>query len=180
VLDEAKVRGVASPGKLLQNSDRRAGEESMKQVTINRFKGDHEFLSNFYPCEIIFEGSSFSSVEHAYQAAKTLDGAERAMVRSQPTAGRAKRAGRRITVRDDWDQVRLEVMLQLLRAKFSDPLLGSALRLTGASPLVEGNRWHDTFWGICTDCRSGCEGVGENWLGRLLVQVRDELSAPVS
>lgn len=155
-------------------------EKAMEQTTISRFKDDNEFLSNFYPCRIVFDGSSFASVEHAYQAAKTLDRAERAMVRGQPTAGRAKRAGRRIKIRGDWEQVRLEVMLQLLREKFSDPALGSVLLATGECPLVEGNHWHDTFWGVCTDCGKGCVGVGENWLGRLLEQVRNELSASVT
>lgn len=61
------------------------------------------------------------------------------------------------------------VMLNLLRIKFSDPMLRQQLVDTGDAELVEGNAWNDTFWGVSLKT-----GMGKNWLGRLLMQVRDE------
>ena len=136
--------------------------------TIDRFAEDYEFLSNFAPSPIEFEGIRYPTVEHAYQAQKSLDPDFRQSVAELATPGRAKRAGQRVALRADWDDVRIPIMTELLRLKFADPELGQRLLGTGAAELIEGNSWGDRFWGVC-------QGEGENRLGRILMQLRDEL-----
>ena len=126
----------------------------------------YEFLSNFHPCIVVFEGHEYGTVEHAYQAAKTLDEAERAHVRSAPTPAEAKERGGKVAVRADWDDIKVDVMRALLQQKFSDPDLWDLLAGTRPAALIEGNTWGDRFWGVC-------DGQGENWLGRLLMEIRD-------
>lgn len=135
-------------------------------MVIDSFRGEYRFLSNFYACPIVYEGDLYPSLEHAFQAAKTTDPDERRVVRTATTAGNAKRAGRKVTKRDDWDDVRVSVMRELLLQKFSDPQLRQRLQSTGNAELIEGNDWGDVFWGVC-------RGRGENWLGRLLMEVRE-------
>jgi ribA/ribD-fused uncharacterized protein len=139
------------------------------QKTINSFTGDHRFLSNFYPCEILFEGNVYPSVEGAYQAAKTLDQAERDRIRIAKAPGEAKKLGRRVTLQAGWNAMRVDVMRELLRTKFSNNVLKVMLLETGDAVLTEGNYWNDYFWGIC-------KGRGENQLGRLLMEIRTEVS----
>jgi ribA/ribD-fused uncharacterized protein len=134
---------------------------------INSFSGDYRWLSNFYPCLIEYEGKFYPSVEHAFQAAKTTDEHMRLRIGAAATPGRAKRLGRKVALRSDWDVVKLEVMATLVRIKFADPDLGKLLNDTGAAELIEGNTWGDTFWGVC-------RGVGENHLGKILMEVRRE------
>lgn len=122
------------------------------------------------PGVVVFDRVAYPTVEHAYQAAKTIDDEERARVAATPSPGRAKRLGKSLTLRPDWDAVRLGIMRDLLRQKFNHPEYQRMLLATGDAELVEGNVWGDTFWGIC-------DGVGENYLGRLLMQVREELLA---
>lgn len=108
---------------------------------IDSFSGPYDFLSNFYPLStpVVYEGMFFPTVEHAYQAAKTLNQEERKKVRDMPTAGKAKRAGGRVTLRADWDRVKVEVMRYLLHQKFSDRQLAVKLMATGTRQLIEGN-----------------------------------------
>lgn len=124
-------------------------------------------MSNFHPAVVALDGETYVSVEHAYQAAKSLDADERAMIRRMPTPAGAKRVGRILTIRSDWEQLRLSIMHSLLLQKFSHPMLKNSLRSTASHELVEGNTWGDTFWGVC-------DGVGENHLGRLLMEIRDQ------
>lgn len=137
---------------------------------IDRFKGEYEFLSNFYPAIIVHDGITYPTVEHAYQAAKTLDFAERWRISKLPTPGEAKRAGRSVKLRPDWKKVRIDIMRELLLQKFflSDGELGYELQSTSCAELIEGNWWGDTFWGVC-------KGQGENHLGKLLMEIRDLL-----
>ena len=139
-------------------------------MAIEKFEGDYRFLSNFHPCEIILDGDKYASVEHAYQAAKTIDFEERARLQSWNllNATEAKRAGRKVTLRSDWGDVKNAIMLDLLRQKFSDDLLETMLLDTQNEDLAEGNWWGDTYWGMCN-------GKGENHLGKLLMKVREEL-----
>jgi len=141
----------------------------MKRKKIESFKGKYVFLSNFYPCPIYLLDEWYPSVEHAYQAAKTLNPLERKDIRTARTAAGAKKAGRRITLRPDWDQVKLDIMRDLLTQKFTDPVLRAALKATEDTELVEGNWWGDRFWGVC-------KGVGENHLGHLLMDIRDKIT----
>ncbi|HEU4387448.1 MAG TPA: NADAR family protein [Blastocatellia bacterium] len=140
---------------------------------IDRFEGDFSFLSNFYCSSVLFEEISYSTVEHAFQAAKTLDRSEREKIAAAKTPGVAKRLGRRVKLREDWEQTKVRIMSDLLALKFSDPRLREALAATGQAILVEGNTWHDNFWGSCRCDR--CGGKGRNTLGYLLMQLREEL-----
>lgn len=142
---------------------------------ISGFSGRNRFLSNFYPSRVQWDGEVYPTVEHAYQAAKTPDLAWRQMVRSAPTAGVAKRYGRQLPLREGWEQIKLIVMRDLLRQKFRAEPLAEMLIGTGDQVLVEGNVWHDNFWGSCRCLR--CGDRGSNHLGKLLMQVRAELLA---
>jgi len=135
---------------------------------IDSFSGDFRWLSNFAPAPVMLDGVEYPTTEHAYQAAKTTDDAEREAVRQCATPGRAKRMGREITMRFDWDDVKEAVMLDLTRQKYALPEYRERLLATGEREIVEGNTWGDTFWGVCN-------GVGKNKLGRILMQVRDEI-----
>lgn len=146
---------------------------------IEYFKGEYAFLSNFYPCAVQYEGLNFSSVEHAYQAAKTLDIDMRSKF-SNPlmTAGQAKRCGKLVNLRPDWEQIKLIVMNDLIAQKFSNynQQLKDKLIQTGDVELVEGNWWRDTFWGvyITEDKR-----IGENNLGKILMNRRALLKSEI-
>jgi len=136
---------------------------------IEAFKGRYHFLSNFYLMAIVYEGMKFDSVEHAYQAAKTVIPEEREMIRRCVKPGGAKRLGRSVTLRPGWDRLRIEVMTKLLMQKFSDQHLRRLLLDTGDAELIEGNDWNDTFWGVC-------RGKGKNNLGKLLMMVRSKVA----
>lgn len=153
---------------------------------IMKFDGtDYRFLSNFYPFELKLSNLyldkqntlplPYASVEHAFQATKTYDLGEREEIRTASTPGVTKRLGRRVALRDDWDVIKDNVMLDLLRKKFSDehPELKKKLLDTGDAILVEGNTWHDNHFGVCTCI--GCGSIGKNVLGTLLMKVRDEM-----
>jgi len=135
---------------------------------IDKFEGRYRFLSNFYPSSVKLDGEVYPTVEHAYQAAKTLKRGERKRIREAETAGNAKKLGRKLKLRPWWDSMRLEVMESLLRQKFRKGQLRQALLDTGNEELVEGNWWGDTYWGVCN-------GRGENHLGKLLMKIRKEL-----
>lgn len=135
---------------------------------IDQFKGQYRFLSNFYFCFVEHRGLTFCSVENAYQAAKT-DNLARAALFDSLAPGQAKRRGRKLALPPDWGSRKLAIMEELLRRKFHPgSTLAQRLLRTGDVPLVEGNTWGDTFWGVC-------DGVGENHLGRLLMRIRAEL-----
>ena len=137
---------------------------------IDQFRGRYFFLSNHSLNSVQFEGDLYPSVEHAFAAAKTLDPELRAKVREAGDPDRTKRLGRKLKLRADWDDVKVDIMRELLRDKFSSPALAEALLDTGDAALVEDNTWGDTFWGMC-------RGRGENMLGRLLMEVRGEIRA---
>jgi ribA/ribD-fused uncharacterized protein len=140
---------------------------------IDNFRFEHYYLSNFYSKlskPVRFDGKDYASTEHAYQAAKTLDETEREKIRTAPSPGDAKRLGRRIKLRDDWEDVKLDVMYDIVRQKFFENKdLGAKLVSTGEKQLVEGNDHGDTFWGC--DRKNN----GTNHLGKILMRVRDEL-----
>jgi ribA/ribD-fused uncharacterized protein len=136
---------------------------------IESFRGDNAFLSNFHRCAVVYEGIMFPSSEHAYQAAKTLNMQARAVFALDAvTPPTAKHLGQAISIRPNWDKIKMIVMKDILVAKFSDWQLKKWLLETGDAELIEGNDWGDTFWGICG-------GKGNNFLGKLLMEVRKEL-----
>jgi ribA/ribD-fused uncharacterized protein len=138
---------------------------------IHTFAGEYEFLCNFHPCQIWFQGIEYPSVEHAYQASKTLDIEHKLRIAKLRTAGQAKREGKRVQLRPDWKEQKIRFMTSLLHVKFSQEPFKSLLKATGDQQIEEGNYWHDNFWGICTCNR--CSNIrGENHLGRLLMEIR--------
>lgn len=137
---------------------------------ISSLTEEFSFLSNFYASELEVGGLQYPTLEHAYQAAKTTVWSEREGIRLASTPGKAKRLGQRVTLREDWEEEKVRVMLVLLRLKFGAEPLRSLLLETGVEEIVEGNDWGDVFWG-----RRNSDGVGQNWLGLLLMGVRYEL-----
>lgn len=138
---------------------------------ITNFRDENHFLSNFHPCDIVMDGLIYKSTEHAYQAAKTLDQELRKDF-LYCSAGQAKRRGAALTPREDWREVNIGIMRDLLLQKFEDPTLQEKLLATGDAVLIEGNDWGDDFWGMVYAKDSG-ELVGQNILGQLLMDVRD-------
>jgi len=136
---------------------------------INNFQGPYRFLSNFWPCVVTLDEMIYPSVEHAYQAAKTINVNQRETIRNAKTPGEAKRLGRVVTLREGWNQLRIPVMRSLLRQKFRNSVLCSKLLATGSVVLIEGNTWGDRFWGV------DGQNEGENHLGKLLMEIRDEI-----
>jgi ribA/ribD-fused uncharacterized protein len=134
---------------------------------INSFKGDFGFLSNFHEASLWWEGKQWRSVEHAYQAAKFSDESSRELVRVARTPAAAKQMGKSAQLPEDWDAKKIDIMRTLVREKFKNPLLRSMLLATGEVYLAEGNWWGDRVWGIC-------KGTGLNWLGKILMEVREE------
>jgi ribA/ribD-fused uncharacterized protein len=130
---------------------------------IDEFRGSYRFLSNFY------EHLPEMSNEHLYQAMKTTNWREQIVVLSAGSASEAKKLGGMVTLRPEWDDIKDDVMLELLRLKFA---VGQKerhwLQDTRDAELTEGNNWGDTYWGVC-------RGKGKNKLGKLLMQVRQEI-----
>lgn len=138
------------------------------QSEIRQFQGDYRFLSNFWLCKVNFQGFEYPSVENAYQAAKTMDLNHRACF-VELTAGQAKREGRKITLRPDWEEVKYDIMHFLVTRKFlTNPELAKKLKDTGSAELIEGNSWGDCYWGVDLATNSGA-----NNLGKILMEVRD-------
>jgi ribA/ribD-fused uncharacterized protein len=144
---------------------------------IERFAGHWRFLSNFFPAVLVWDGIHFPTSEHAFNAGKTLNIEQRIRIAAAPTAAEAKRLGRCLTLRPGWDEsVRYQVMTAVLRAKFTCRADRTKLLLsTGDRLLVEGNDWHDQHWGDCVCGRPSCATPGQNHLGRLLMELREEL-----
>lgn len=142
---------------------------------IDRFDGPWRFLSNFYAGEVIYNGVSYHTAEHAFQAAKATNSTDAEFVRSAKGPAEAKRRGRLIKCRPDWEDdrdgrpVKVHVMLDVERARYAAEPMRSLLLATESAYLEEGNWWGDRYWGTVN-------GVGENWQGRLLMQVRGELA----
>jgi hypothetical protein len=161
--------GISARNNALLRSPHNNGRPVMPiSPKIQRFNGKYSFLSNFYPAPVMLDYVWYSTVEHAYQAAKSLLVPERNNIKLCRTPGEAKKIGRQVSLRSDWEQVKENVMLDLLRQKFTPMDLRELLINTGSSVLVEGNSWGDTYWGQCS-------GVGQNKLGVLLMQVRSEI-----
>lgn len=143
---------------------------------IEKFDGEYRWLSNFWDAPVLYWVDSmqtevaFPSSENAYQFAKIHPrDVSRADVMDFQicTAGKAKRMGKKVKIRDDWSDVKLAVMEKILRSKFEDDLLRFRLCETGTQEIVEGNTWGDVFWGVC-------DGKGSNHLGKILMKLRKE------
>lgn len=140
---------------------------------IRAFKGKYAFLSNFYPCMIEYERITYPSAEHAFQAAKTLDKDTRITMSVCPTPADARYCGRRLELREDWEQVKISIMKEIVKDKFTRNMafrqdIRQMLLDTGDAYLEEGNSHGDRFWGTV-------KGEGQNWLGKILMEVRSEV-----
>ena len=140
----------------------------MNNNNITSFRGTYGFLSNFYDCEIEYEGIKYPSTEHAYQAAKFDDQEIRLEIAKLPTPMAAKRAGKLSFVSDEWKEKSLQIMYDICKLKFQQAKFMNRLLNTGDKEIIEGNTWGDTFWGVCN-------GVGSNHLGKILMRIRSEL-----
>lgn len=142
--------------------------EEKCETAISWFSGPYRFLSNFYTTPVVYRNLEYPSAEHAYQAAKCRNPLDRSAFAKNITAGEAKRLGRSIPLRKDWEKVKLLVMEDVLRSKFEHPKMRNLLLSTGTAELIEGNNWGDIYWGTVN-------GKGENHLGRLLMKIRASL-----
>lgn len=141
---------------------------------IDSFRGKYYFLSNFYTYPMVYDRIQYQNSEAAFQAQKCQDRSLRERKYSNMTPNIAKREGRHETLPEGWDSMTTKVMHDVLMAKFSIPELRKLLLSTGDAELVEGNNWHDNNWGDCS-CPK-CSGIeGKNRLGKILMQVREEL-----
>lgn len=141
-------------------------------MVITAFKGAYGFLSNFYPAKIVTDWDPepiYPTAEHAFQAQKTWNLRERRIIAGAGSPGEARRLGRSVSLQGSWEQTRKRIMLETLLRKFTqNPELRQWLIATGDTELQEGNTWGDRYWGMV-------DGQGENWLGRLLMMVREVL-----
>lgn len=135
---------------------------------INEFKGKYYFLSNFYSAPVMYDGLLYKNNEAAFQSAKVKD-LERRKQFCELDPSSAKKKGRNVLLRNDWEKVKNQVMYECVKDKFTRNLdLQEKLLATGNEELVEGNTWNDTYWGVC-------KGRGKNMLGKTLMKVREEL-----
>lgn len=141
----------------------------MKEA-VKMFRGAYGFLSNMHPAAFEWDGRVYRCSEAAFQSAKCLDPFERERFSSM-NGVTAKREGKKVLLRRDWEEVKVQLMKEIVTAKFAqNPDLMQQLIATGSAELTEGNLWHDTFWGV--DMKTG---KGENHLGKILMEVRKEL-----
>lgn len=136
---------------------------------IEMFRGEFSFLSNFYDVEIKYGSLKFKNVESAFQALKSKDYDVRKMFENL-SGSESKKLGRKIKLREDWSEIKDDVMEYLIRIKFKNERLRRMLLATGEQPLIEGNYWNDRYWGV--DLKSG---IGENRLGKILMKVRKDI-----
>lgn len=143
---------------------------------IDNFRGKYYFLSNFYKSNIkVNNGKIFPSSEHLFQALKTKNKDEQEKIRLCKTPGEAKKLGYKVQLVDNWEDVKIAVMEKILFIKFTrNDTLKELLLATEERELIEGNTWHDNFWGNCT-CPK-CKNIeGKNNLGKLLMKLRTQI-----
>ena len=156
------------------------------------FTGKNKFLSNYYDqhdCKIdLGEGLTYKSAEAAFQGGKVYFPTNKSRKNPKSPEHRlekrfcdfdnpaaAKSLGRKIKMRPDWDEIKDDHMRRVIHAKFSqNEDLKQRLLATGDEILVEGNSWHDNYWGDC-HCPKCREIQGKNRLGTILMEVRSEL-----
>ena len=142
---------------------------------ITSFRKEFWFLSNFHPAPVAFEGVTYETVEHAFQAAKSIDPSVREQIRLCAKPGDAKRIGRQIMQRPGWYEMQERIMFNLVLQKFlQHETLRRKLIDTGDCEIIEGNTWGDVYWGAVAE---GAVWKGKNKLGKILMRVRDIVSA---
>lgn len=153
---------ISFAGQLLEESS-----SMLLEFPISSFSGDYRFLSNFYYSIITVNGMTFQSVEHAFQSWKMTNLKDALHVAAQISPADAKKEARKLQRREDWDLIKRDVMYECCKVKFAQDPLRSKLIETSGRELIEGNTWKDTYWGVYN-------GRGENWLGIILMRIRDE------
>lgn len=140
---------------------------------ILEFQGEYRFLSNFFGATFVWDGLFWYHTEGAYQAAKSLDPKTRNLFSQIRSPATVKREGKTVTLRSDWEDVKYELMLEIVLTKFvQNPDLARKLIATGDAHLEEGNNHGDNIWGVCPPN----SGLGQNLLGKVLMEVRTQLS----
>lgn len=135
---------------------------------IESFREPYDFLSNFYNCRIIYKGITYWNAEAAYQAQKCPKRAEEFC---NLLGSEAKKLGRLVEIRSDWEDIKLDIMEEVVTEKFcQNSDLMEKLLATDELYIEEGNWWGDTFWGVCTNKKM--DHVGKNHLGKILMEVR--------
>ena len=135
---------------------------------INSFRDEYYFLSNFYECSVTYNGLTYKNNEAAFQAQKCINPKDREKF-CNLRASESKKLGRRVVLRKDWEDIKIKVMTDIVKAKFEqNEDLQKKLLATEDAYLEEGNTWGDRIWGTVN-------GVGANNLGRILMNVRKEL-----
>ena len=135
---------------------------------INSFRDEYYFLSNFYECSVTYNGLTYKNNEAAFQAQKCINLKDREKF-CDLRASESKKLGRRVVLRKDWEDIKIKVMTDIVKAKFEqNEDLQKKLLATEDAYLEEGNSWGDRIWGTVN-------GVGANNLGEILMNVRKEL-----
>jgi len=143
---------------------------------IDNFTGNWGFLSNFSPDKVDFHFETYPTSEHLYQALKTFDLEEREVIRNALTPGKAKRMGRKVKIRSNWEMIKNDYMYGIILLKFKqNEDIKKKLLSTLGYRLIEGNTWHDNYWGDCR-CKKCENKVGKNMLGKVLMTIRSELN----
>ena len=141
-----------------------------KAQDINSFRGNYFYLSNFYHAPVTYNGLTYLNNEAAFQAQKPIDRSEQETF-TMLSPSDAKKKGRHVRLRSDWENVKDKVMEDIVRAKFTQHTdLQRSLLETGSARLIEGNTWNDRYWGVDSN-----SGIGKNRLGEILMKVRSEL-----
>lgn len=132
-------------------------------------KGDHGYMSNFYVSPFDADGCTWQTVEHYYQAKKSKDKSKAALetFAKYTTPGKAKRAGQRIDLREDWEDVKINVMLDALRYKFNQNEDLKKKLLDTENEVLHEDSPMDFIW--------GWQNNGKDLLGKCLMKVRGEL-----
>lgn len=141
---------------------------------IDCFDGEFWFLSNFAESPFVGgDGITYPTNEHFFQAMKTNSMEERKAIAAAKTPGEAKRMGRKVELRSNWEENKLDVMRDGLKRKFDTHKdLRELLLATGDAELIEGTTWHDNTWGNCS-CEK-CKNIpGKNYLGKCLMELRE-------
>ena len=138
---------------------------------IEHFDNIYFFLTNFHRSPVEYKGKIYPTAEHLFQALKTKNKKVRNNIRRASSPGEAKKLGRTIRLRDDWEEVKDKLMFMVVRLKFlQNPKLNILLKNTKGD-LIEGNCWHDNYWGDCL-CYKCKKIKGHNQLGKTLMKVR--------
>jgi len=144
-------------------------EDGKKHIYFYLKDDDYGWMSNFYPSVLNIDGMTYPTVEHYYQSMKTFDGAIHVWISNAPKPFLAMTIGRKLRGKDgfdkdEWEKIKVNVMLNGLRHKFHQLDMKELLLKTGNAVLHEDSP-SDKFWGV----------KGKDQLGKCLMQIREEI-----